>query len=97
VRTLPGPPQERAAYTVPPYVRNPTSTAAPACRARASWPRLISPPSRISVARASPTCVLCAHTTTGAAAEVLPHASRLSSISESRTFHELAHRGRHRK
>ena len=43
--------------------RNPTSTAAPRCRDRVSWPRLCSPHAPICVCRASPTWELCSQTT----------------------------------
>src|SRR5437867_2278206 len=53
----------RPAITLPWYEPKPTSTTPSSpWRSRTSWPMLNSPSSTMSVNRASPTCVLCAHT-----------------------------------
>lgn len=59
-----GAPHESPAITVPRWVPNPASTTwSSPYRSRASWPMLTSPRAAMPVARALPTCVLCAHTT----------------------------------
>src|SRR5437870_1705609 len=87
-----GAPQFLPAITLPPCEPKPISTTpAPPCSCRTSWPTLTMPSAAMSVKRASPMCVLCSQTIALATGpwKRMSRAS-VSVMCRSRRFHDSA-------